>query len=152
MTELPAEFIERMKKILGVEFESFLQSYTRPPEKGIRVNLLKISTENFEKISPIALDGKVLWDDSGYYAKGESLGKTIAHAAGLYYVQEPSAMCAAPELEAKNGERVLDLCSAPGGKGTRLVRARECSKKNKTQYPNGVWQTLRVVPRGRRKF
>ena len=44
MTELPAEFIERMKKILGVEFESFLQSYTRPPEKGIRVNLLKIST------------------------------------------------------------------------------------------------------------
>ena len=100
MTELPAEFIERMKKILGVEFESFLQSYTRPPEKGIRVNLLKISTENFEKISPIALDGKVLWDDSGYYAKGESLGKTIAHAAGLYYVQEPSAMCAAPELEA----------------------------------------------------
>ena len=90
MTELPAEFIERMKKILGVEFESFLQSYTRPPEKGIRVNLLKISTENFEKISPIALDGKVLWDDSGYYAKGESLGKTIAHAAGLYYVQEPS--------------------------------------------------------------
>lgn len=121
MTELPAEFIERMKKILGVEFESFLQSYTRPPEKGIRVNLLKISMENFEKISPIALDGKVLWDDSGYYAKGESLGKTIAHAAGLYYVQEPSAMCAAPELEAKSGERVLDLCSAPGGKGTRLA-------------------------------
>lgn len=121
MTELPAEFIDRMKKILGAEFESFMQSYTRPPEKAIRVNTLKISPDEFEKISPIKLDGKVLWENSGYYAKGESLGKTVAHAAGLYYVQEPSAMCAAPELEVKPGERVLDLCSAPGGKGTQLA-------------------------------
>lgn len=121
MTELPAEFKGRMKKILGEEFDSFIESYSRPPEKGIRVNPLKIPPEEFEKISPVQLDGKVLWEKCGYYANGESLGKSIAHAAGMYYVQEPSAMCAAPELEVKAGERVLDLCSAPGGKGTQLA-------------------------------
>ncbi len=122
MTDLPAEFIKRMQNALGEEFEGFIQSYSRPPEKGIRINTLKISTAEFEKISPFALGEKIPWEDIGYYVCGEGLGRTIAHAAGLYYVQEPSAMCAAPELDVKAGERVLDLCSAPGGKGTQLAQ------------------------------
>ena len=122
MTDLPAEFIKRMQNALGEEFEGFIQSYSRPPEKGIRINTLKISTAEFRKICPFALGEKIPWEDSGYYVGGEGLGRTIAHAAGLYYVQEPSAMCAAPELDVKAGERVLDLCSAPGGKGTQLAQ------------------------------
>ena len=62
------------------------------------------------------------WEENGFYVADEGLGKTLYHAAGLYYVQEPSAMCAAPELGVKKGERVLDLCSAPGGKGTSLAQ------------------------------
>lgn len=110
-----------MRSILGDGFPAFLKSYERPAEKGIRVNTLKISAEQFEKISPFPLE-RVPWEPSGFYAP-EANGKNIFHAAGLYYMQEPSAMCAAPELEVKAGERVLDLCSAPGGKGTRLAEA-----------------------------
>lgn len=119
---LPQDFLERMKAELGAELGGFLKSYDNPPVKGVRVNTLKISTEKFEEISPIKLDGKVAWEESGFYTADESLGKTIEHAAGLYYVQEPSAMCAVPELEIKPGERVLDLCSAPGGKGTQIAQ------------------------------
>ncbi len=103
------------------DFEAFLKSYDRPAERAIRVNTLKITTEEFKKLSPFALTG-VPWEPSGFYVEVEGLGKTPLHAAGLYYVQEPSAMSAAPELEVKRGERVLDLCSAPGGKGTQLAQ------------------------------
>ncbi len=72
------------------------------------------------------MDGAVPWEKSGFYvpagANVSGLGKTVAHAAGLYYVQEPSAMCAVPELNVTAGERVLDLCSAPGGKGTQIAQ------------------------------
>ena len=123
MIDLPAQFTERIKAKLGAEFESFLKSYEAPPVRAIRVNTLKLSAEQFKKISPLSLDGNVLWEQNGFYTPAEGLGKTVAHAAGLYYVQEPSAMCAAPALEVKAGERVLDLCSAPGGKGTQLAQA-----------------------------
>lgn len=121
MTDLPRDFLERMKRDLRSEYEEFLSSYKEPPARGIRVNTLKISGEEFKKITPVPLDGTVPWEPNGFYTTAEGLGKSIAHAAGLYYVQEPSAMCAAPLLKAKAGERVLDMCSAPGGKGTRLA-------------------------------
>lgn len=121
MIDLPEEFLQRMKRDLGGEYESFLASYGLPAARGIRVNTLKISKREFEKITPVPLDGEVPWEQNGFYTNAEGLGKSVAHAAGLYYVQEPSAMCAAPLLGAKYGERVLDLCSAPGGKGTRLA-------------------------------
>ena len=122
MIDLPQEFLERMKGELGGEYGTFLQSYDRPALKAVRANALKITPEEFEKISPVPLDGKVPWEESGFYARGESLGKTVLHAAGLYYVQEPSAMCAVPELEVKRGERILDLCAAPGGKSTQIAQ------------------------------
>lgn len=118
---LPAEFISRMKIALGKESESFFKSYDLPAEKGIRVNTLKISAEKFKEISPFPLEN-IPWEKNGFYASADSLGKTVYHAAGLYYVQEPSAMSAAPKLEVSGGERVLDLCSAPGGKGTQLAQ------------------------------
>lgn len=122
MIELPSAFIERMKSSLGGAFEDFLKSYSNSVVRGVRVNTLKISAADFEKLAPVRLDGSVPWEESGYYADGDGLGKTIFHAAGLYYVQEPSAMCAVPELDVRPGERVLDLCSAPGGKGTQIAQ------------------------------
>lgn len=122
MIELPQRFKERMRAQLGDAAEDFFSSYNRSPYKAIRVNTLKITPEEFKKISPFALK-PVPWEPNGFYVDEEKAGKTILHAAGLYYVQEPSAMSAAPLLQVKAGERVLDLCSAPGGKGTQLAQA-----------------------------
>lgn len=123
MIELPREFAEIMQRKLGKDYTIFTESYLKNAEKGVRVNTLKISKNEFENIAPFDLDGDVPWEENGFYVSGEGLGKTVLHAAGLYYVQEPSAMCAAPKLSAAAGERVLDLCSAPGGKGTQLAQA-----------------------------
>ncbi|MDE5722316.1 MAG: RsmB/NOP family class I SAM-dependent RNA methyltransferase [Clostridia bacterium] len=119
MFELPEKFIRRMSDIDG--FEAFLKSYETPPVRAIRVNNLKISVEDFKKISPFDLK-QVPWEKTAFYVSGEGLGKTILHAAGLYYVQEPSATAVVPELEIAAGERVLDLCAAPGGKSTQIAQ------------------------------
>lgn len=115
---LPEEFLKRMEKKLGSEFPAFLLSYNRPPERGIRVNTLKVA--DAEILAPF-LGESVPWSEHGYYLKDGNAGGHPFHAAGLYYLQEPSAMCAAPLLSAERGERVLDLCAAPGGKSTALA-------------------------------
>lgn len=124
MFELPQAFVQRVKKELNESADAFLNSYDRQPYKAIRVNTLKISTDRFKEISPFGLT-QVAWEENGFYVTEEKVGKTILHAAGLYYVQEPSAMSAAPLLGVQSGEKVLDLCSAPGGKGTQLAQRLE---------------------------
>lgn len=109
-----------MKERLGDEFPAFLRSYETPPLKGLRTNTLKISKEEFLKISPFALE-QIPWEENGFYVTEEKAGGDVFHFAGLYYLQEPSAMCAAPLLKATPRERVLDLCAAPGGKTTQLA-------------------------------
>lgn len=121
MIQLPEKFLERMKSLLKENFNDFLASYELAPCKAVRVNTLKTDIESFKRISPFALE-PVPWEPCGFYVGEEKAGKTVLHAAGAYYVQEPSAMCAAPLLSVKGGERVLDLCSAPGGKGTQLAQ------------------------------
>lgn len=118
---LPQEFLDRMKGMLQEEFSDFLGSYEREREQGLRVNSLKVSKEEFCKISPFWLE-KIPWAENGfYYLAEERPGKHIYHEAGLYYIQEPSAMAVAEGLKAEPGERVLDLCAAPGGKTTQIA-------------------------------
>lgn len=119
---LPEQFLKRMQERLGDSYPAFLASYDRPPYRGLRVNTLKLSTDEFAGIAPpsFRLGDKI--SDFGFYTEGERLGADPYHFAGLYYLQEPSAMTVG-ELTAdcKKG-RVLDLCAAPGGK-TTLVAA-----------------------------
>lgn len=122
MYNLPNEFLSRMQAQLGERYGEFFFSYNRPPERAIRVNTLKISAEDFQKISPFALES-VSWERNGFYVSEEKLGKNAYYGAGLYYPQEPSAMCAAPLLNVESGNRVLDLCAAPGGKTTQIAQA-----------------------------
>ncbi len=119
--DLPEAFLTRMRSRLGGEFEEFLRSYRGEAVKGLRVNSLKCSAEEFASLAPFPLEGRVPWEKDGFYLSEEKPGADVWHFAGLYYLQEPSAMCAAPLLGVRPKERVLDLCAAPGGKTTRLA-------------------------------
>ena len=119
---LPAEFLQKMQKRLGAAYPAFLRSYEDAPVRGVRANLLKLTAAEFAALAPFARE-PVPWAEGGFYTDAEKPGHTAAHHAGLFYAQEPSAMCAAPLLNVKPGERVLDLCAAPGGKTTQLAAA-----------------------------
>ncbi len=118
--QLPEKFTEKMKRLLGEEFPEFLKSYDDDRMYGLRVNTSKISCEEFEKIAPFKIK-KIPWVRNGYYYDGNiSPAKHPYYHAGLYYLQEPSAMTPADRLEIREYDAVLDLCAAPGGKATEL--------------------------------
>jgi len=117
---LPEKFKDRMKMLLGNECELFLQCYDRQSLSGLRVNTLKISPDEFERICPFPIK-RIPWVKNGFYYLGdEQPAKHPYYYAGLYYIQEPSAMTPASLLPVNEGDRVLDLCAAPGGKSTEL--------------------------------
>ncbi len=119
--ELPAAFTARMRESLGAEAEAFFASYETPRAYGLRYNPLKTEQEHFVRLMPFELE-PVPWAREGcYYKEGERPGRHPFHEMGLYYIQEPSAMCVAHLADPRPGERVLDLCAAPGGKATQLA-------------------------------
>lgn len=119
--ELPLKYTEKMKMLLGEEFESYLRSFDGSRFYGLRVNTLKISPESFESMG-IFKTKRVKWCDTGfYYEETDRPAKHPFYHAGLYYLQEPSAMSSAQVLPVEEGDRVLDLCAAPGGKTTQLA-------------------------------
>ena len=118
--EFPVTFTEKMKAILQDEYEDFLKGYDRTRHYGLRVNRTKISAEQFERISMYDLK-PVPWIDNAFeYEDSVSPAKHPYYFAGMYYLQEPSAMTPANLLPIEPGDRVLDLCAAPGGKATEL--------------------------------
>ena len=119
--KLPVEFVEKMKNLLGDEYKEFEASFDKERYFGLRVNTLKISVEDFLKISPFELTPVPWTSDGFYYKKGESPGKNPYYYAGLYYIQEPSAMLPGSVIDAKPGEKILDLCAAPGGKSVQIL-------------------------------
>ena len=120
---LPTLFVERMKNMLGDEYEAFEDSYAREKIQALRFNPLKGEKGAFLEKAPFSLC-TVSWSENGfYYEKEDAPGKHPYHEAGVYYIQEPSAQIPATLLEANPGERILDLCSAPGGKATQIAGA-----------------------------
>ncbi len=120
--KLPSEFLEKMKMLLDDnEYEDFVAAFDKSRYYGLRVNTLKISIEDFLALTEFELE-PVPWSNDGfYYNEDENPGKHPHYYAGLYYIQEPSAMLPATVLDAKPGERVLDLCAAPGGKTVKIA-------------------------------
>ncbi len=154
---LPELFCEKMKTLLGEEYEAFLAALDRPRAVGLRLNPLKCPTEEsvpredegriatasvrtglaMTETGPSEPSEKFLilnsqfltyhlapvpWCPTGFYYDPETRpGLHPYHAAGAYYLQEPSAMAPAELLDPQPGERVLDLCAAPGGKSTQLA-------------------------------
>lgn len=124
---LPQEFTKRMQRMLGDEYSLFIQTFEQKKYQSLRLNPLKGSREEFLVHNPFSLS-LVEWEKNGfYYEETDQPGKHPYHEAGVYYIQEASAMAPAGYLDAQPGEQVLDLCAAPGGKSTQLAAAMEGS-------------------------
>ena len=139
---LPEGFFNQMEPLLHTEFQRFADALTQPPCHGLRLNPLKQNAngKNAAELlsplggsSPVSFSGggksfaeltPVSWAADGYYyAPSSQPGRHPYQEAGVYYIQEPSAMAPGELLEARPGDRVLDLCAAPGGKSTQLAAA-----------------------------
>lgn len=124
--ELPIAFAERMKTLLGAEYDAFYEAYCRESAvKGLRVNGAKAEAELFSLHSPFPLE-RLSYVDGGFIVpETAEAGKHPYHHAGVYYMQDPGAMAAVAaipdEVFDTEGMRVLDLCAAPGGKTTQLA-------------------------------
>ena len=148
MTDLPVRFEERMRALLGEEYPAFAASYDKERVQGLRFNSLKFpdgrgdaagsgkdgkdkgtwedtgaaeAAERVRQETGFTLE-RIPWVKEGYYYSGDNRpGKHPYHEAGLYYIQEPSAMAVVELLDPGPGERVLDLCAAPGGKSSHIA-------------------------------
>ncbi len=117
---LPIEFLDRMKTLLGSEYECFLAQYEMPCTRGVRINTLKLKKENADALGfeleqiPFAAEGFRMLSE-------RKIGASPYHHAGAFYSQEPSAMSAVTALDPQPGEFILDMCAAPGGKSTQIA-------------------------------
>ena len=129
---LPEEFSERMKIRLGQEWEAFLEACSLPPKRGLRLNLQKAEAnpdfpiekwkENW-KLEESVKDStrEYLCDEEYLQSIGVQIGHNAYHEAGLYYIQDPSAMSVVPYMEIRPFDRCLDLCASPGGKSLQMA-------------------------------
>lgn len=119
---LPSQYKENMKNLLNDEYDQYIDSFKQDRVYGLRVNTNKISVEDFLKISPFKLE-PVSWCKEGFYYDGnvDRPAKHPYYYAGLYYLQEPSAMSVASIVDVKDGDVILDGCAAPGGKSSQLL-------------------------------
>lgn len=118
--QLPAAFIEKYQRLLGEQAPAFLASFDQESQAGFRVNPLK---EGAPTASLKTATGRVPYVPTGWYGKVN--GHSLDHVTGWVYSQEPSAMAVGEVVDPQPGERVLDLCAAPGGKSTHLLAKME---------------------------
>ncbi len=114
---LPQAFLERMEQQLGQEYPQYLESLERPRAVALRFDPMK-----GEPPALPCLQERVPWEPMGYYYDPQTRpGAHPYHEAGVYYLQEASAMAPVSLLDPKPGERICDLCAAPGGKSTQIA-------------------------------
>ncbi|MCR4922423.1 MAG: RsmF rRNA methyltransferase first C-terminal domain-containing protein [Lachnospiraceae bacterium] len=123
MDKLPKDFCERMRTLLPQEYEDFIESYKREVYRSLRLNPLKTDKAQFLMQERDFKLKEVEWEENGfYYDSKDSPGKDPYHEAGVYYIQEASAMYPVNLLDVKEEDlKILDLCSAPGGKSSQIA-------------------------------
>ena len=110
--DLPLKFAERMKNILGEEYQAFIAEYSNPPQKALRLNGFKPTTADLSSFNL----SQMPYGENCFYYEDSRPGLSPLHHAGAFYIQEPSAIFPVDSLPLKKGDKVLDLCAAPGGK------------------------------------
>ena len=123
---LPEGFANRMKEQLGTDCDEFLGCYTRPAVKALRFNRRKVSPLDHAQLCRILTGSDtpdpVKWWDGAFYYDNDGPGSSPLHEAGVFYIQEPSAMLPVALLDVYAGNlKILDLCAAPGGKSTQIA-------------------------------
>ncbi len=116
------EFLQRMEAMLMEEYPIFLNTLDQPRFRGVRLNTLKIDQQRFQQLFPYALKPTPFCPNA-YYLEHDvkQIGNHPLHMSGAMYLQEPSASSAVEILDVKEGDWVLDLCAAPGGKSTQIA-------------------------------
>ncbi|MBP3656002.1 MAG: RsmF rRNA methyltransferase first C-terminal domain-containing protein [Clostridia bacterium] len=119
---LPEAYVAQMKRLLGqAGFFAYERALEQPYTRALRINLLRCP----DGVPPCAIDGlgdPVPWAKGAYFIEGDARpGLSPLHEGGLYYLQEPSALSSVSALNPQPGERILDLCAAPGGKSTQIA-------------------------------
>ena len=118
---LPDSFINRIRQTFQDEAEQLFESFEKPAFHGLRANTLKISPNELMGLIDFPIE-TVSWCEEGlYYPENERPGRSPYYHAGLFYIQEPSAMSAVAMLDVHPGDKVLDICAAPGGKSTQIA-------------------------------
>lgn len=122
MNDLPAAYVAQMKRLLGeAGFFAYEQALAQPVTRALRVNLLRCPDGKLPCEVP-GVEEPVPWAAGCYFTSPDARpGLSPLHEGGLYYLQEPSALSAVSVLNPQPGERVLDLCAAPGGKSTQIA-------------------------------
>ncbi len=120
---LQAKFVERMKNILKSEYEAFESALEKDAVKGMRVNRLKISPEDFLSVYSSPAEPLPYAEDGFIPSITEGIGRSAEHHSGMIYIQDPGAMATVNALDIPRGALVLDACSAPGGKTSQLAAA-----------------------------
>ncbi len=132
-------FKERMKSMLGGEYDAFIRAIEEDePVRGLRVNTLKCDTKSFRDLYSGELK-EIPYCKEGFIPKDYcGLGNTPEHHSGMIYIQDPGAMAAIPALgEIKSDAWVLDMCAAPGGKSSQIA----------AKIPNGFLLANEFVPK-----
>lgn len=121
--QLPEKFTKKMKSMLGDRFDLFAEYYENPPYRALRINTLKANADLIKSKLP-GLEGQTPFcENSFYFPDGLRFGNHPLHHAGAFYIQEPSASYVISAAGIKPGDKVLDLCAAPGGKSTQAAAA-----------------------------
>ena len=135
MNDKHSAFLNKMKDLLGEDFEAFDKSLSEPSQKSLYVNQNKISVENFKEIIDFNIE-QIPYEKAGFYIDDEKRGRHPLHHAGAFYLQEPSAMFTVNAYNFKGDEKVLDMCAAPGGKTIQIAN----------RIPEGVLVSNEFVP------
>lgn len=120
---LPEKFKSRMKDMLGEEYEAFEMALSERNVRAVRVNTTKLSVSDFLQKTSLTLSPISYADDGFIPDSCEGIGRSAEHHSGMFYVQDPGAMATVKSLKIQEGWRVLDACSAPGGKASQLASA-----------------------------
>lgn len=120
---LPIEFNNRMKALLGGEYEAFSAALEEDSVRGVRINRLKVEPDGFARDCEFPLKPLGYYRDGYILDSKDPVGSTPEHHAGIFYMQDPGAMASLAALEIPRGARVLDMCAAPGGKSGQAAAA-----------------------------
>ncbi|MBP3381157.1 MAG: RsmF rRNA methyltransferase first C-terminal domain-containing protein [Clostridia bacterium] len=121
--QLPEQFCERMRRLLGDAYDAFIASYDAPVRRGVRVNTLKSDIDTVVSAFPATPEHTPFAKDTFYLDTPHKAGADPLFHAGAYYMQEPSASSAVTVLAPQPNEKILDMCAAPGGKSTQIAAA-----------------------------